>query len=811
MLPSARYFPANAAVGRWLNSSPVTVGGVEARISARRLADRRIEFAIQPRAGGGWVERALPSARYFPASAAVGRWLNSSLVAVGDTAAMTGDDPASCSLADRIGLAMAATFQVRTASSAGTAFYIGNGEWLTNHHVVEDATRAELVHGGVRLSAVVAGSLPGYDLALLRAQPPSSVRPLRLAASRPAVLASVAVVGFPPRVSGTPSATRGVVSKHAPFSLFPEYLDGSGVVLQTDAAINPGNSGGPIVDGCGAVVGIATFVSSYVSSDGRNIEGIGFGVAAETVAARLASLRSTAHAPEGPSQDAERYLTLTAFCTYDSSEDLNEDECRDRSLRLDRSLEYWDLWAAGVVDWDKVFYRFNEGTSFWESEMWERLLALRLGCHEIQAAEESEATLWSEPYRFCFAGSPEPEPKDTIVFSDLNWASAQIQNRIAQYILEKGYGYPTDVVSGGVLPLFRSLRNGDIHVTMEIWLPNQDEAWNEARAAGDVVSVGESLGRDWQSAFVIPRYLQEQYPDLDSVYDLREERFKRLFATPATRGKARLVSCVIGWACEEVNAAQVAAYGLEDHVEIVNPRDGAALDNDLYGAYERREPWLGYQWSSNTPALVLDLVRLDEPAYSVECWLTTKACAYADATILIGVHADLLSGAPDVVAMLRAWDFDIGVYKGVARWLDANDGASVEDTALWWLNSNENTWSGWVTAEAAAGPDSADGVTRYRFTDGTCREWLANGVGDAVAYTHVSRPGNLTCRASVYGNADRYGRREFTAWLVDDEGYELLANVTVSEYRGEKAVHFARAGWHRVEVLAAGHWVIACY
>ena len=38
------------------------------------------------------------------------------------------------------------------------------------------------------------------------------------------------------------------------------------------------------------------------------------------------------------------------------------------------------------------------------------------------------------------------EEKEPIVFSDLNWTSAQVQNRIAQYIVEEGYGYPTDVV-----------------------------------------------------------------------------------------------------------------------------------------------------------------------------------------------------------------------------------------------------------------------------------------------------------------------------------------------------------------------------
>ena len=209
--------------------------------------------------------------------------------------------------------------------------------------------------------------------------------------------------------------------------------------------------------------------------------------------------------------------------------------------------------------------------------------------------------------------TPPPREKPSLVFSDLNWSSAQLQNRIAQYIVEKGYGYPTDVVFGATLPLFQGLRRGDSHITMEIWLPNQDEAWAEALAAGEVVSIGHSLGNDWQSSFVIPAYLQEEYPDLDSVEDLKEEQYKALFRTTETGDKARLVSCVIGWACEAVNAAQVEAYGLSDHVQIVNPGDGAALNADLYGAYERREPWLGYQWGTNDPSLVLDLVRLKEP------------------------------------------------------------------------------------------------------------------------------------------------------------------------------------------------------
>ena len=305
---------------------------------------------------------------------------------------------------------------------------------------------------------------------------------------------------------------------------------------------------------------------------------------------------------------------------------------------------------------------------------------------------------------------PTPEPAKElpkIVFGDLNWDSAQVQDRVAQYIVEKGYGYPTDVVLGATLPLFQGLRRGDIDVTMEIWLPNQDEAWDEARASGEVLSVGMSLGTDWQSAFVIPRYLQEQYPDLDSVEDLKDDKFKELFATAETGGKARLVSCVIGWACEEVNLAQMKGYGLEDHVYLVNPGDGAAMNADIYGAYEKKEPWLGYQWGTNDPALKLDLVRLAEPEYSDQCWFTTKACAYEDAQILIAVHPDMPAKAPDILAMLRKWDFNVEVYKSVVKWRAENESATINDAALWWLKSNADTWKTWVTPEAATAIQAA--------------------------------------------------------------------------------------------------------
>ena len=94
LLPDVRFFPADATVGRWLRSSPLSVtieagdAAATLRVVARELDDGRIEFGLQQRlSGGSWGERLLPDVRFFPAGATVGRWLRSSPLTVTATPA----------------------------------------------------------------------------------------------------------------------------------------------------------------------------------------------------------------------------------------------------------------------------------------------------------------------------------------------------------------------------------------------------------------------------------------------------------------------------------------------------------------------------------------------------------------------------------------------------------------------------------------------------------------------------------------------------------------------------------------------------
>ncbi len=299
----------------------------------------------------------------------------------------------------------------------------------------------------------------------------------------------------------------------------------------------------------------------------------------------------------------------------------------------------------------------------------------------------------------CSADSNEDE-KDTIIFNNLGWDSASSQNHIAQFIIEKGYGYPTDTFPAPTAAAIPALRRGDSDVMMELWLPNAQEAWDDATAAGEAVSLGESMSKLSQSAFTIPAYVQYANPGLVSVEDLKEEQYRMLFATADSGGKAVLVTCPDGWACEEVNEIQVNSYGLYDHVRIVVPESESVLHDGLFDAYEQGQPWLGYLDSSMLPWIKLDLVRLEEPSYSDGCWATDKACAYDETTLLIAVRPQLLMRAPEVAEMLQKWNLDFEHYASISKWRSDNDG-SYADAAVWWMKNNPEVWRQWVTEEAA--------------------------------------------------------------------------------------------------------------
>ena len=415
-LPTRRMFPAGADVGRWLSSSPLTVEvqsdgiladaqtpGIEVRVAAQRLADDRMEFALQEReADGSWGARRLPTRRMFPAGADVGRWLSSSaLTVVVAEPVLTPVSPESCVLVDNLDAVMSATVQVQTTTGAGTAFYIGADEWLTAAHVVEGGGSIRLRTDTLDLPATVIGRDDAADLALLRASGEGLTALAFGDHDALRVGQTLGVAGYPVTVSGSPSVTSGLLSRFTT----DDEID----YIQTSAEISPGNSGGPLFTDCGAVVGVLVLKAVHEA-----IEGIALAVALPTIMERLPQLR--AGAPPVAEEPAAA-LVVTAICNdgdWSSSADCQA--AAAAGLNEDARIE---VWVRGVEDWANVAYRFDGGASFGARDRdarWAAFAALAPGAHTIETRERrgGEWTPWSAPYVFTIRGAAESDGALTI-------------------------------------------------------------------------------------------------------------------------------------------------------------------------------------------------------------------------------------------------------------------------------------------------------------------------------------------------------------------------------------------------------------
>jgi S1-C subfamily serine protease len=157
-----------------------------------------------------------------------------------------------------------------------------DGHVLTNAHVVDGAASLSVtLDSGSRTPARVLGMDTVTDLALLRIEAPSPLPTARLGDSSALHVGDeVVAIGNPMGLEQT--MTRGIVSGLN--RILPGLAEQP--MIQTDAPINPGNSGGPLLDRCGAVVGINTFISEEANS-------IGFALPINAGKAILRDLRET--------------------------------------------------------------------------------------------------------------------------------------------------------------------------------------------------------------------------------------------------------------------------------------------------------------------------------------------------------------------------------------------------------------------------------------------------------------------------------------------------------------------------------------
>jgi len=172
----------------------------------------------------------------------------------------------------------------------GTGFLIHpDGYALTNHHVVEGATRIQVRVGGRSdvVEAKVVGDDPRTDVALIKLEgknPAGGAWPHLPLGNSDALRVGDFVVAIGNPFGLSQSVSMGILSAKSRRDIAPSGRQGLYDFLQTDASINPGNSGGPLLNVAGEVIGI----NAAVNAAGQ---GIGFAIPINLVKQLLPDLK----------------------------------------------------------------------------------------------------------------------------------------------------------------------------------------------------------------------------------------------------------------------------------------------------------------------------------------------------------------------------------------------------------------------------------------------------------------------------------------------------------------------------------------
>lgn len=213
------------------------------------------------------------------------------------------------------------TIQAAGASESGSGSGVvisDDGYVLTNTHVVTlggaeaNPTIRVTASDGRIYNAEIVGTDPIYDLAVIKLEGASDLKPIEFADSSELNVGSTAVaVGAPLGLSN--SVTTGIVSAlnrsiqiasaalpdsatedapedqgdqgGSPFQFDLPGTEQQGAsqsisisVIQTDAAINPGNSGGALVDSEGKLIGINVAIATAGNAQESGSIGVGFSI-----------------------------------------------------------------------------------------------------------------------------------------------------------------------------------------------------------------------------------------------------------------------------------------------------------------------------------------------------------------------------------------------------------------------------------------------------------------------------------------------------------------------------------------------------
>jgi len=304
------------------------------------------------------------------------------------------------------------------------------------------------------------------------------------------------------------------------------------------------------------------------------------------------------------------------------------------------------------------------------------------------------------------AGPATPLPvcgTQPVTVAQMGWPSAQLLAEIHVRILRQEYGCDARIAPGDLAATGSSMGSaGQPAVAPEMWVTRIADVWNAGIEAQMLRQAAPTYVESQFEGWFMPDYLAMDHPELVSAAGLAA-------ALPGLDGgqKLRFISCPVDWACAVINRNLVAALGLTDLIELVEPANRFEMDRLIGEVVSRKEAALFYYWQPNAVLAQLNFVPLDLGAYDDEAakCLAQLACAtpvpsaFASETVVVAVAEWVFTDIPTIAGYFQRSSLPLAEMNAMLAQL-SEPGATVEGVAERFVSTKENLWREWVGPSA---------------------------------------------------------------------------------------------------------------
>lgn len=296
---------------------------------------------------------------------------------------------------------------------------------------------------------------------------------------------------------------------------------------------------------------------------------------------------------------------------------------------------------------------------------------------------------------------PPPCGIQPMTIARMNWPSAGLLAEIHTRILNAEFGCSARLVPGDLAATASSMGStGQPAVAPEMWVTRIADVWNGTIDTQMVRSVAPSFTEQTMEGWFVPAYMEGAFGGPPNAAALQT-----LLSTSTSGATIRFISCPADWACSVINRNLIAAFGLTDLVQLVEPANRFEMDALIAEAVSRRENFILYYWQPNAVLAQLDFRALDMGAYDEEAMkclarfdcATPKPSAFPAEMVVTALAEWVFTEAPSVAAYFQRATMPMAEMNVLLGQLN-EPGATAEGVAERFVSTRRDLWGAWLGA-----------------------------------------------------------------------------------------------------------------